>query len=361
MDRRQFVRVAGGAFTSLLAPGPAEALSRTDAIYANAILDQDGQYGLAVLTEDGRILWKTAMPARGHDVAVCPITGRLAVFARRPGTFALAADRYGYGEPILFSTPENRHFYGHGVFFSKGNLLLATENDFDNATGVIGIYDANDGFRRLGEFPSHGIGPHEILLMSDGRTIAVANGGIETHPDFGRAKLNLANMRPSLVLIDARSGDLVERFELPKSRSKLSIRHLDKTADGAVIFGCQDEGDITDGHPLVGKFQPGVGAELFSIPRDINASLRGYVGSVCTSEDSASVAVSSPKGNTIIILSATDGALVGRYEMNGGCGLERAGDGFMASSAFGHFGMLDAEGDNIRHPEIAFDNHMTAF
>lgn len=359
MDRRNFICAAGAAFTSLLAPGPAEALSRTDAIYANAILDQNGQHGLAVLTEDGRIVWKAALPARGHDVAVCPVTGRLVVFARRPGTFALAIDRGANNEPHLFSTPENRHFYGHGVFTSKGKLLLATENDYENATGVIGIYDATDGFRRLGEFPSHGIGPHEIRLMADGRTIAVANGGIETHPDFGRAKLNLADMRPSLVLIDAGSGDLIERFELPESQNKLSIRHLDMTADGAVIFGCQNEGDVTDDHRLVGKFQPGVGAELFAIPKDINASLRGYVGSVCTSEDGASIAVSSPKGKTIIVLSAADGALVGRYEMNGGCGLERSGDGFLASSAFGHFGKLDAEGGKIRHPEIAFDNHMT--
>ena len=39
--------------------------------------------------------------------------------------------------------------------------------------------------------------------MSDGRTIAVANGGIATHPDFDRVKLNLATMEPSLVRLDA--------------------------------------------------------------------------------------------------------------------------------------------------------------
>ncbi len=28
-------------------------------------------------------------------------------------------------------------------------------------------------------------------FSADGRTLAIANGGIETHPDFGRAELNI--------------------------------------------------------------------------------------------------------------------------------------------------------------------------
>ncbi len=95
-----------------------------------------------------------------------------------------------------------RHFFGHGVFSPDGALLYATENDFDNAAGMVGIYDARSGFARIGEFPTHGVGPHELLLLGDGRTIAIANGGIETHPDFGRAKLNLPTMKPSFVLVD---------------------------------------------------------------------------------------------------------------------------------------------------------------
>ena len=35
-----------------------------------------------------------------------------------------------------------------------------------------------------------------------GRMLAIANGGIETNPDFGRTKLNLDHMEPSLVLVD---------------------------------------------------------------------------------------------------------------------------------------------------------------
>ena len=47
------------------------------------------------------------------------------------------------------------------------------------------------GFRRIGEFDNHGIGTHDISVSDDGRMLVIANGGIETHPDFGRTKLNL--------------------------------------------------------------------------------------------------------------------------------------------------------------------------
>ena len=38
---------------------------------------------------------------------------------------------------------------------------------------MIGVYDASDGFRRVGEFPTHGMDPHELLPMPDGRTLAL--------------------------------------------------------------------------------------------------------------------------------------------------------------------------------------------
>ena len=41
-----------------------------------------------------------------------------------------------------------------------------------------------------------------MLLMPDGETFVVANGGIETHPDYGRAELNLETMDPSVAFVD---------------------------------------------------------------------------------------------------------------------------------------------------------------
>ena len=103
--------------------------------------------------------------------------------------------------------------------------------------GMIGVYDATAGFRRIGEFATHGMDAHEMLLLDDGRTLAIANGGIETHPDFGRAKLNIATMKPSFVFIDRLSGDLIEKHELAPELHQLSIRHMDQDQSGALCFG----------------------------------------------------------------------------------------------------------------------------
>ena len=149
------------------------------------------------------------------------------VFARQPGTFAVVFDHSGRDAPLTIASITGRHFFGHGVFSPDGALLYATENDFDNAAGVVGVYDARAKFNRIGEFPTYGMGPHELLLLGDGRTIAIANGGIETHPDYGRAELNIATMKPSYVLVDRVTGDLIEKHELPAALHQLSIRHMD--------------------------------------------------------------------------------------------------------------------------------------
>ena len=42
---------------------------------------------------------------------------------------------------------------------------------------MIGVRDALDGYRQIGELPSFGIGPHEATLMPDGKTLAIAKAG----------------------------------------------------------------------------------------------------------------------------------------------------------------------------------------
>ena len=44
-------------------------------------------------------------------------------------------------------------------------MLYATENDFEGARGMIGIYDVTARFKRIGEFPSHGLGPHDLAFL----------------------------------------------------------------------------------------------------------------------------------------------------------------------------------------------------
>ena len=210
IDRRRALRLLAGGLAGPLLPASvgARATARDTPLYLSARAEAGGGFRVSGFAADGASLFDLPLPGRGHSFAVRP-GGREAVqFARRPGGFALVLDlaRGAIARPV--KAPPDRHFYGHGVFSRDGRLLYATESDFENERGVIGIYDAERGYKRQGELPSHGIGPHEIALLSDGETLVVANGGIATHPDLPRVKLNLPTMAPSLCFVDRGSGAL---------------------------------------------------------------------------------------------------------------------------------------------------------
>ena len=154
------------------------------------------------------------LPGRGHGLAVAPAQDQAVLVARRPGNFLLVLDLAGGRVAQRLEGQPDRHFYGHAVFSPDGRWLYTPENDFDAGRGVIGVRDVQQGYRRVAELPAHGIGPHDVKLLSDGHTLVVANGGILTHPDTGRTKLNLDSMRPSMVYLDARSGELLEQHAL---------------------------------------------------------------------------------------------------------------------------------------------------
>jgi len=253
LDRRRFLKAAGAGFAASLSPAAQAAVEQADAVFATAYQRRDGAYGVGVLSEAGELLFSTKLPDRGHDVTFDPRSRRSVVFARRPGTFAVVFDHGGGQPPLTLTSPEGRHFFGHGLFSPDGKLLYATENDYDKAAGLIGVYDATDRFRRIGEFPTHGMDPHEVILMPDGKTLAIANGGIETHPDFGRSKLNVATMKPSLVFVDRLTGSLLEEHVLAPALHQLSIRHMALDGGGDVWFGCQFEGPPETWPPLVGR------------------------------------------------------------------------------------------------------------
>lgn len=356
IDRRDFLKAAGVTFLSSLAPRAFAGTLAADAVFVTAYQRRDGAYGAAILSEAGKILHTVDLPDRGHDITFDPVSGRSVVFARQPGTFFVAFDPAGKAPPVTIESVPGRHFFGHGVFSPDGKLLYATENDFDNAAGMVGIYDATNGFARLGEFPTHGVGPHELLLLGDGRTIAIANGGIETHPDFGRAKLNLPTMKPSYVLVDRLTGDLIEKHELPQKLHQLSIRHMDTDESGAVWFGCQHEGPATERPALVGRAVRGKELELIEMEPKVLAGFRNYIGSVAANRDAGIVAVTSPQGNAYAVIEAASGKVVSVESLTEVCGVAPEHKGFMVTTGTGM--IVGAEGGSAEEKDFVWDNHV---
>lgn len=370
IDRRSFLvgtALAVGSATRTLADlVPRDGKSQVEAgDFIAACRRPDATYSVAILRLDGSIVRELPLKDRGHDIALDAPRGKAVVFARRPGSFALAFDVHGRREPVLFTTPPNRHFYGHGVFSADGRLLYATEHDNETRDGLIGVYRATEGFKRIGEMKTFGIGPHEVILLADGKTLAVANGGIETHVEpggTGREKLNIGTMMPSLAFIDSATGDLIAQHKRERDLHKLSIRHIAADARGAVWFGAQWEGEVADTPELVGY--AGIDAPLRIIEPETprGAALGGYIGAVAISGDKRVLVASAPRAGRIIYVDTERAAIIGETQLTDGCGLTSVSQSEFALSS--GLGVLETETPDHGHlktasfPGRSFDNHL---
>ncbi len=326
---------------------------------------QADRYEAALFDETGRTRRLVPMPARGHSFAIDPPRGRAVVFGRQPGFFAIAFHLQGKSPPQSLPLAPGRHFFGHGIYSPDGKLLCATENDYEAGQGVLGLYDASEGgaYRRIGEFQTRGIGPHEVVLMPDGRTLCVANGGILTHPDYGKLALNAHDMAPSIAYIDMYSGELLEQVRLPPALNRLSIRHMVLDGAGAVWFGCQHTGPAQEHPPLVGRHRRGEAMTMFGGPDNILRSMKNYVGSLACDASGTRIATSSPVGGCVVVWDAASGRCLGSTAVFDGCGVApRNAGGFLVSSGQGQLAGVHAGQAllPLQAPEagLAWDNHM---
>lgn len=370
-SRRGFLSALGGLVALPVFSGSglgASLLRSSDApLFASAFKKSAGGYGIAVLDDLGQIQAEISLPGRGHGIAVSDTGDCLAAFARRPGTFAIVAWPFS-GKPMqtIVAAP-GRHFYGHGCFSKDGRILFAVENDFASARGVVGVYDVSgESITRLGEFDSHGIGPHEVLLSPDGNVLIVANGGIETHPDHGRQKLNLETMSPSVVFLDVKTGDLLAEQRLDKSLNQLSLRHMALDGAGRAWVGGQFEGSKTDTPPLVAVISRDEAPVLLDLPGKLVGQLENYIGSVTATTDQSVIATSAPRGGKTLFWKAETGDYLGHQNLSDGCGVAPIDQGsFLISDGNGGVSYLSDPGERAeilaRPAGFAWDNHMTAF
>lgn len=291
--------------------------------FAASCVGADGTHAVAVFGHEGEGLRLTPLPARGHDVALRPGTREAVVFARRPGRFAVVFDLDGAAPPRQFDSEDGRHFFGHGVYSSDGRLLFSSENDIAGSRGVLGIRDVAAGYKPIGNFATGGVGPHDVALLSDSRTIVVANGGIDTDPN-GRDPIDLSSMRPSLSYVDLASGDLLERVELEHDLHELSIRHLAVGANDTVVFGCQWEGDRTARPALIGCHRRGGKPSFVEVDPSVLRRLRNYIGSVAVDRSGEIAVASAPKGGLAVYLDVATRRYLGASEIGDVCGLAPA-------------------------------------
>ena len=362
--------MAGLAAAGLVPAARIHAETPADTVLISSVDTPDGAHALAAYTLDGTRLFNHPLPDRGHGSALHPLKPEVAIMARRPGTFMRVVDLRTGAITAETVSPPDRHFYGHAAYSADGSILYATENDYENAAGAIALYDTAEGYRRIGEWSGLEIGPHELMLMPDGRSLVVTIGGIQTHPERAREKLNLPTMAPALAFFDTADGSMLFHTALAPELHQLSIRHVDVADDGRVAVCMQHEGPERDRVPLVG-IQHGAGPiRLLEMPERAMRRTVNYAGSVRMDSSGRIVATTCPRGNLALFWDLTeDDRFLGWTSVFDGCGLSATGvpGQFVIASGGGGLTLVDAlaaEGP-LATPvapndadQVYWDNHM---
>jgi uncharacterized protein len=304
------------------------------------------------LTATGTSLFQIALPGRGHAAAAHPVRAEAVAFARRPGTFALVIDCATGATRHRLTPPDGFQFNGHGAYSADGSLLMTSEVVADTSEGRIGLWDTAR-YTRLTDWPSHGIGPHEIKRLPDGR-LAVANGGIQTDP-VDRTKLNIPDMAPNLTLL-AEDGALLDQVDLPDLRQN-SIRHL-ALQGNSIAFAMQWEGDPTEPVPQLGLWTPG-SAPLLCSPPDAQAfTMQGYAGSIAATPDR--ILITSPKGGALMLFDAK-GSHIASHHRPDLSGAATNGTAFTVTDGQGAIWAADDIGlTPLSEDQTLWDNHLVA-
>lgn len=326
---------------------------------------KDHQYGAASWSSQGGA--NTVLPTKGvrlHKVVQSPDGQMMLAVARRPGTVGFAFDRKAQTQS-QFTSAAQRHFFGHAHFSRDGHHVFTTENAYEAEEGRIGVRRVADGFAQIADWPSYGIGPHDLVMTKGGSEIVVANGGILTHPDQPRSKLNIETMDPSLSVIDAKTGTLLHQARLPKEHHHLSIRHLAQAGD-TVLFCCQDQIRRFDPVSLVGKMTQQGKLVVFEAPGEMWRRMQGYVGSVETDPSGSYAVATSPRGGIALFWAVSGGQFLGALQAQDVCGAAQGGQAGEIMLSTGTGEMLTVSLASGKPKLIArqttalhWDNHLT--
>ncbi|NVK18421.1 MAG: DUF1513 domain-containing protein [Methylocystaceae bacterium] len=349
MDRRDFLRLGSAAFTTATFFPQLSFAGTLPHGWLNGFKDNQGRYGVAYIDQklQAEVLFHT--PLRLHGIYKHPTRDLIVAPARRPDTELYVFDVTTKSIKVI-TADEGRHFYGHGQFNQDGTLYFTTENAYDEERGMVGVYDVTQGFKRIAEWSSGGIGPHQMRLYKN--RLIIANGGILTHPDTGRATLNMDDMAPNLTYIDITTGQITQQFSLSEDLQHLSIRHIDVDDNGIVYMGLQDQVKNRRDLPLVWKTN-GDTLDMMDEPVEGWEIFNGYIGSVST--NTHGLCVASPRGGCAHIWDQTGTTYIKQKDV---CGVSKNADGsFILTSGEGI--VRDLDGQNQRHA-LHFDNHCQA-
>lgn len=278
---------------------------------------------------------RRVVPTRAHGLAPLP-SGDILTVARRPGLWLQRWSADGRLVREAWAEP-GRHFNGHVLPSADGRVLYSTEQTHDEGAGCVALRDAQT-LELQDEWPTGGTDTHQMLRVGD--RLFVANGGVPSRPETGRAKQNLPAMDSSLVAFDLRTGRRSGPWRLADAR--LSLRHLAWHAAGSTLgIALQAEHDDPAQRaaaPLLALFD-GEALRSIASPADRPAVGVGYAGDIAA----------TPEG--FVLSASRAGALLGWSPREGWTAPVPLGEACaLATSAVSTACALGADGAWIGRP-----------
>lgn len=327
--------------------------------YLGATRLPGGLYAVVGIDHTGQRLWQTPLPERCHGGCLRPHSSEVVIIERRPGWRFHVLDAASGHPRQTVRASEGEHFYGHGAFSPDGRLLYTTASHYPSGEGLLVVYDAERNYQRVDTLALHGIGPHELRLHPDGETLVIGLGGIRTHPDYDRVKLNLDSMAPALMLVNRHTGQVPGRFH--PSHHQLSCRHLDIAADGTVYAGYQYQGAGHHLPPLLCRYRDQQFDEL-RLPEAIQRQLHNYIASVAAHPDSPAVAVTAPRGGVAVVFHGRSGEVMNQARIPDCAGVRPvAAGGFLVTAGDGSLHHLPEQpvgSSPLSELPLHWDNHL---
>lgn len=364
LQRRQWLALAVAGASTWVKPALAGANATVSPQQFAAAWEAAHGYQVGVLAYRGAALQVSAaldVPTRAHGVWA-EAGGTLLAVARRPGDWLLRWRPEEQGKAIAWAEPD-RAFNGHVIASPDGKTLYTTETNLETGEGLVGVRDTAT-LEKSGEWITHGMDPHELLLDADG-SLVVANGGIPALPETGRLKIHMERMDASLVRLDTRSGALLGQWRLADKR--LSLRHMAwgraPAAGGPRVLGIalQAEHDDTaakTGAPVLALFD---GRTLRTCDAGAGHALAGYGGDIAWA--AGAFAVGCPRANGVAVWQA-DGRWTDFFPLQEACAVasaSTAGEADTTLWAGGRLGALMRDGaGRTASPvlkNVRLDNH----
>lgn len=257
-----------------------------------------------------------------HGITPHPLRRREVVLFEKHGPGCCVVDLERAEVVRSIECVPQRQFYGHGAYSPDGALLYCTETDLeDGRRGYITVRDGKT-FETLGDFPSHGLAPHDCAFASDGTTLIVANGG----SGAGREQ-----DPPGVSFVDVRDGKALDVVPMPSPH--INAGHFDQTDAGDLALVSAPREGYDPNRACGGVSLRPAGGEFVTMsePADVVASLVGETLSVAIHPATRVVAATTPLGNVVTFWNLDTGAMVHKLRVPNprGVALSRSGEEFL--------------------------------